>query len=125
MKCYNHPERDGVAICMACGRALCHECFRETETGIGCRDKCTDLLERNKKLSAGLEAYLKNAKRNVFLSAFFSMGMGILFIVFSNMGFGIVYDFILILGTGFILYGFVALLANMIIFFKQRGEGKP
>ena len=26
MKCYNHPEREAVASCQNCGKALCKEC---------------------------------------------------------------------------------------------------
>jgi len=50
----------------------------------------------------------------------FSIGMGILFIYFSYHGFGPVYDFIFLLGTGFTVYGFMAQLANMVIFLKSK-----
>jgi hypothetical protein len=124
LKCYNHPEKDGVAICQACGRVLCHECVRETDAGIACRGECTESLRAEKKLQTELGFHLQNVKRSARLSSFFSIGMGILFILFSNMGFGLVYNFVLLLGIGFTLYGSVALLVNMIIFLKQQKRSK-
>ena len=120
MKCFNHHERDGVAICPACGRGLCTECTRDTGESIVCNQQCADLLVKRKTLFSDIEAHLKGARRASFLGSLFSIVMGILFILFSNMGFGIVYDFVLVLGIGFTVYGIVALLASMIIFLRQR-----
>ena len=122
MKCYNHPEKDGVAICQACGKAICHECAQESEGGIGCQQSCIDSLARRKELHIKLAAHLKNMKRMSILGSFFSIGMGILFIYFSYQGYGLVYDFVLLLGIGFTVYGFVAQFVNMLIFFKSRGN---
>jgi hypothetical protein len=120
MKCYNHSERDGVAICQACGRSLCRECVRETEAGISCPGKCTDALLKNRELRSELASHLKNTRRSSLLGSFFSMGIGILFIVFSKLGFGLVYNLLFLLGLGFTIYGFVVLFVDMIIFLKQR-----
>lgn len=72
MKCYYHPDRDAVASCKKCGRAICKECFDEDIVGRrfqlydglcpACRDrshyvehsrlkseKCSD-LEQHKKV---------------------------------------------------------------------------
>ena len=54
------------------------------------------------------------------LGSFFSIGMGLLFIYFSSQGFGLVYDFVFLLGIGFIVYGIMAQFVNMLIFFKTR-----
>lgn len=55
MKCFNHPEKDAVAICKSCNKALCHECASEVTNGIACKGKCeeevlflNEMLERNK-----------------------------------------------------------------------------
>jgi hypothetical protein len=120
MKCYNHSERDSVAICLACGRSFCRECVRETEAGIACSGKCADVLLKNRKFQTELAAHLKNTRRSSLLSSFFSMGMGILFIVFSRSGFGLVYKLIFLLGLGFTIYGFMVLFVDMIIFLRQR-----
>ena len=50
--------------------------------------------------------------------------MGLLFIYFSFMGYGVVYDLILLIGAGFTVYGVVAQLVNMIIFFTSKKD-KP
>jgi len=120
MKCYNHPERDSVAICKACGKGICHECARESENGIACQQSCINFLAKKKELFLDQAAHLKNLKRMNFLGSFFSIGMGILFIYFSSQGFGLVYDFVFLLGVGFTVYGVVAQFVNMLILFKER-----
>ena len=50
--------------------------------------------------------------------------MGALFIYFSSQGFGLVYDFIFLLGVGFIVYGFVAQFVNMFIVKKTENKEK-
>ena len=120
MKCYNHPERDGVAICKACGKAICHECAKESEAGIGCQQSCIDSLEKRNDWDTKQAAHLKNMKRISILGSFFSIGMGILFIYFSHQGYGLVYEFIFVLGIGFTVYGVVAQLANLFTFYISR-----
>ena len=120
MKCYNHPERDGIAICKACGKAVCHECAQESENGITCQQSCINRLSEKKSLYSLQTAHLKNLKRMNLLGSFFSIGMGLLFIYFSSQGFGLVYDFIFLLGAGFTVYGIVAQFVNMFIFLKSR-----
>ncbi len=120
MKCYNHPEKHGAAICKSCGRSICHDCLQELEGSIVCnRKSCARSLSEQKRFNAGQKAHLQNLKRLNILGSIFSLGMGILFIFFSTRGFGLVYDYIFLLGIGFIAYGTVALLVNMIIFFKK------
>ena len=88
--------------------------------GIACQQSCIDSLARRKELHIKLAAHLKNMKRMSILGSFFSIGMGILFIYFSYQGYGLVYDFVLLLGIGFTVYGFVAQFVNMLIFFKKK-----
>ena len=120
MKCYNHPERNPVAICKACGKAICHECSQETESGIACQQNCVDSLIEKKKLQTKLATHLNNLRRQSLLGSLFSIGMGIIFIYFSTRGFGLVYDFVFLLGIGFMIYGTVAQFVNMLIFLKNR-----
>ena len=125
MKCYNHPDRDSVAICPACGRALCHECARETGAGISCSEQCTEALREKETLFAEFAVHLKNTRRASLLSGLFSLGMGALFIYFSGLGAGFIYDFVLLLGIGFTIYGILALLATMFIFLKKEKHELP
>lgn len=124
MKCFNHPEREAVAICRACGKAVCHGCAVETENGMACGQSCAvDLAVRNDMLT-GQAAQLKNTRRMNLLGAFFSIGMGLLFFSFSFAGHGLVYDLIGLLGLGFAGYGVAALLVNLVIMFKTMKTKK-
>ena len=120
MKCFNHPEKEGAAICKACGKAICHGCAQESKDGIACQQSCIDSLSKKNELYSKQAAHLKNLQRMNFLGSFFSIIMGILFMYFSSQGFGLVYDFIFLLGIGFTVYGIVAQFVNMFIFFKKR-----
>ena len=120
MKCFNHPEKDGVAICKACGKAICHACILESEDGIACQQSCSNSLAKKKDLHAKQAAHLKNLKRTNLLGSFFSVVMGLLFIYFSSQGYGLVYDFVFLLGIGFTVYGVVAQFVNMLIFFNKE-----
>lgn len=119
MKCYNHPDRDGIAICRSCGKAICRECAMESRDGIACQQSCLASLAEKSALNAQQAVHLKNLKRTNLLGSLFSIAMGILFIFFSFQGFGLVYDFIFLLGIGFTLYGIVAQAVNMVIFLKS------
>jgi hypothetical protein len=37
MNCFNHENQCAVAICMNCGRGLCHSCCEEFRDGILCK----------------------------------------------------------------------------------------
>jgi hypothetical protein len=120
MKCFNHPEKDAVVVCKACGKAVCRDCGIKTGNGFVCQQSCTETLAEINELQARQLEHLKNIKRLNFLGAFFSICMGLLFIYFSSLGYGIVYNFVLLLGLGFTFYGVVAQLVNIVIFLKSR-----
>jgi hypothetical protein len=122
MKCANHLEREAVAICKACGKAICQDCMHESENGIACQQSCTKSLAEKNELNVKLATHLKSIKRMNFLGSLFSICMGILFIYFSSQGFGLVYDFVFLLGIGFTIYGVVAQFVNMVIFFTSRNK---
>ena len=60
MRCYFHPEAEGVGTCVNCGRAVCTECKVEVGGKIYCRP-CADQIfikgplpvKRSGKLTAG------------------------------------------------------------------------
>lgn len=120
MKCYNHPEKDAVAVCKACGKAVCQTCGIETRNGFACQQSCVDNLAGTNELRLKQAAHLKNIRRMNFIGSLFSIGMGLLFMYFSSLGYGIVYNFVFLLGIGFTVYGVVAQLANMVMFFRSR-----
>ena len=38
MECHNHPDREAVANCSLCGKAVCQECSMEIGGNIYCKD---------------------------------------------------------------------------------------
>lgn len=120
MKCFNHPESEAVAICKACGKAVCQQCVIASDNGMACQQNCAGSLANQKELHVTQVAHFKNLKRMNLLGSLFSIGMGLLFIYFSYQGFGLVYDFVFLLGTGFAVYGIVAQIMNMFIFIKSK-----
>lgn len=40
MRCFNHRDREGLAICKHCGKALCGDCLVESPAGVSCRGEC-------------------------------------------------------------------------------------
>lgn len=124
MRCFNHPERDAVALCKACGKAVCPDCAIESQNGFACQQSCTQTLIERHELHDKQAVHLRNIKRTNLLSSLFSISFGILFIYFSSQGFGLVYDFVFLLGVGFTVYGLIALLVNMFIFLKSKKTKK-
>ena len=49
MKCYYHPDREPVGMCVNCGRLICTECKREHSTKLYCAH-CSDELLKNTQL---------------------------------------------------------------------------
>ncbi|MCD6310270.1 MAG: DUF2180 family protein [Candidatus Eremiobacteraeota bacterium] len=37
MKCFRHEDREAIAICLQCGRALCSDCAQEIDDEIYCK----------------------------------------------------------------------------------------
>ena len=122
MKCFNHHTREAVAICKACGRAVCPECGIVSANGIACRQSCVTALSEKKVRDEKQAEHFKNIKRMGILGSLFSIGVGILFVYFSSQGFGAVYDFIFLLGAGFAVYGIITQVINMVIFFRSRNS---
>ena len=53
MKCYNHQDREVVAVCKECGKNLCKSCYDTGAKGIcaGCIRHDKEIVEKNKELS--------------------------------------------------------------------------
>lgn len=54
MRCFYHQDKEAVATCKSCGKALCAECAVDLGKGVACRGRCEDdarniieLVERN------------------------------------------------------------------------------
>ncbi len=95
MKCYNHPESDGVAICRNCGRALCMNCAVGVSNRMACKDKCENEVKAMNELLTGGRTAVQNArymsKTNMYsiISASF-IGAGIISIIVSGHNEGVI-----------------------------------
>lgn len=55
MKCYNHPERDAVAMCNVCGKFLCKECA-DKHNPIMCDDCYEKSLQQEQAAESGIQS---------------------------------------------------------------------
>ena len=46
MECHNHPDREAVANCSFCGKAICPECSVEIGGSIYCKDCLNDIIAK-------------------------------------------------------------------------------
>lgn len=84
MKCFNHSEKEAIAICKNCNKGLCRECAVEVDNGIACKDKCEEeVIFLNQMLQKNKGIYNKTAQ-SLYTACFIYLAMGV---VFSGFGF--------------------------------------
>ena len=73
MVCLNHPDREAVYKCAACGKPLCEECIIENEGDVYCSDSCMTKGIASKARSAYIisDTARNNRKRGVKGFVFF------------------------------------------------------
>jgi hypothetical protein len=92
MKCFNHSEKDAVATCMGCGKALCHECCPSpAQSPFVCSDQCREKVAAEERTLALIRR--KTITQNRVSGAFCIMG---------SMVFGLFGVFNLTLPRGFL-----------------------
>lgn len=64
MKCYNHEDRDAVATCQRCGKALCKECASKY-TPCLC-DGCYSAIQREQQIQA---QNAENARKQKYINS--------------------------------------------------------
>lgn len=110
MKCFNHPETDGVAVCKSCGRAICHDCCAEVGTGIACKSRCeADVEDLNTIIKRGKSAYQKTGgayRRNgiamlILGIVFFAIGI---FPILTGQGYGTL--LLAVMGLLFVIWSY-------------------
>jgi hypothetical protein len=108
MKCFNHSESDAVAVCKACGKAICHECTTDLGHSIACKDSCVEKANLLEAIVSNAKTTYSNQKRNqLFMPAFFGfMGVGLLV---SGLRRGIEINSTVFMALGFIAFGVVML----------------
>ena len=85
MRCFIHSELNGVAVCKACGRGLCHDCIAEVGTSVACRDRCeaavarqNDIIERSQSVYPKTAAtFVRSGVFTILLGSCFAwLGIG-------------------------------------------------
>lgn len=77
MKCFNHSEKDAIAICKSCNKGLCKECAIELENGIACKGKCEEeVIFLNQLLQKNKGVYNKTAQ-SLYTACFIYLAMGL------------------------------------------------
>ncbi len=97
MKCFYHPEKDAIAICKNCFKAICEDCITEVQNGAACKNSADNCVTEVERLDRFLERSKIMAERTSFA---FSRSM-----IFTG-----------VLGLFFFLIGSVSIILNPIRF---------
>jgi hypothetical protein len=81
VKCYNHHEKEAVAICKNCQKALCDGCAVDVGNGIACRNSCEERVLALNALQRKGENALKRSSRSYYGLTAFLFLMGVIFLV--------------------------------------------
>jgi hypothetical protein len=81
VKCYNHHEKEAVAICKNCHKALCEECASDVANGIACRNSCEERVLALNALQRKGENALKRSSKSFYGLAAFLFLVGFAFLV--------------------------------------------
>lgn len=88
MKCYNHYERDAVAICKNCGKGLCKECAVELDNGlISCKGNCEKEVKYLKEMTEKSKKVYNKTAKTYYTTSLIYILLGLAFI-----GFGLLSD---------------------------------
>jgi hypothetical protein len=81
VKCFNHREREAVAICKNCHKALCEDCLSDVGNGIACRNSCEDKVLTLNALQRKGENALKRSSKSLYGLAAFLFAIGAVVLV--------------------------------------------
>ena len=115
MKCFNHNDKDAIAVCRSCGKGLCSECLVDTGNGIACKGKCEKTV---KLIMDGINEIEKETSPLIIaLSvAFIFIGaMGVIGYIADRSKYGLSY------GIGFLLLGIITYLLSYYNLLKKAG----
>src|SRR5258706_1456422 len=88
MNCFNHSNVQAVALCCGCGKAICHDCLKESETmRLVCSTECSS---RSKTMDTALTLVAKKSLRSYTLLSRFMLlaGLPMVFIGLVSLFFG-------------------------------------
>jgi hypothetical protein len=112
MHCYNHAERNAVGTCKACHKGLCVECAKDLGFGLSCHGAHEQRIAEVEELISRNASVQRVAGRAKFAAPAFYIFMGLVFA-----GYGLFFtrnsEFMVILGAGFLAFGFYVLVTNL------------
>ena len=86
MRCFTHSDVEAVALCKACGRALCHNCVATVGRASACKDRCEgDVSAQSDIIERGRTTYQKTASV-YFRNGIFVVLMGVAFCILGLSG---------------------------------------
>ena len=103
MKCFTHQGKDAVGVCKACSKGICSECAEDLGHSLACKSSCE---EQAHLLDAAIQrsvTTIKATKRNRNFQPAFLAAMGAGF-VYYGMDKYPRYEFILMMGIGFLIF---------------------
>jgi len=77
-RCHNHPGREAVALCTACGRSFCRECVAEHDDRMFCASCIEKLLRPSSSMRISFS--------DIFAGAQSLLGIVITWLVFYYLG---------------------------------------
>jgi len=83
MKCFNHNERDAVATCKHCFKALCADCAIDTAAGVSCRGTCEQHVSSAQELMERAKTMHEKTSKAHTTNAIFTAVTGVAFQVFG------------------------------------------
>jgi hypothetical protein len=108
VKCYRHPDRDAVAACKHCVKALCGGCAHEAEGGMSCGGTCAEMVQMQHDILIRSSNALSHASVQAASAGWFVVLMGgAMAIVGWLMG----SNFALVIGAMMFALGVVGLVA--------------
>lgn len=81
MKCSNHPDAEGSAVCIHCGRALCSACITKSESNrIVCSTACASALLSAEQALDSLRTKSASSYRS---NGYFMIAIAVVFVGFT------------------------------------------
>ena len=76
MRCYKHPDRDAIAVCVGCGREICEDCATKIGGKFYCKECAETLFERPPQYVSRIQSEKKrSATITVAAILFFIIGI--------------------------------------------------
>jgi len=76
MKCYRHPDRDAIAVCVGCGRGVCEDCAVKVGNRFYCKECAEKMLERPPQYASRIQSEReRSATITVAAILFFIIGI--------------------------------------------------